>query len=133
MYSKIQSILNNHLASISGLPPILWENTTLELDDIDTYLEVHLFPADDYYPFLGDNTVNINGIYQINVVTPKSIGWGQAAQYVDILRQNFYRGQVLTDGDLYIKIKQTNVANGINTTEGTYVVPVSVIYFAYYK
>ena len=134
MYKDIQEILNSHLSRMPDLPIVVWENTVQEITENDTYFEVHLLPASNFYPEIGDySLVKLSGIYQINVITPKGIGWGNSANLVDKIIAHFPRNLVLTNGTVNVKIKQVDVAQGLKNEDGAYVVPVSIRYFSYYK
>ena len=134
MYKDIQSLLNEHLSQLSDAPTIAWENLYVEVDENEVYLEPHLFPSDTFYPEIGtDTAAYLSGIYQVNVVAPKGQGWGNVADLVDSITNHFKRGTVLSNENMSIKIKKVNFEPGIYNAKGNYVVPISIVYFTYYK
>jgi len=114
-----------YLSGISGLPDIFYPNIS-ETDIQGDYLTVHVLPAqpDD----IGLKEVkHLHGIIQIDVVTKQSIGAIHSAGIVDAVIAAFPRGTIIPTSNIRID-KTAYAVDGINTDEGNYKVPITIIY-----
>jgi len=133
MYKQIKGILSNHLDQMPYRPPVAWDNMFFEAKEDELYLEPKLFPGSVFYKFLGGNTPQYaRGIYQINIKAPKGTGWSDVADVVESIEEWFYRGLVLTDGDLKLRIEKLEFSPSIYSHDGKYVVSVSIYFYYYY-
>ena len=114
-------------------PKIVWENTVKEVNEEEVYLEPKLFPAKPAFFEIGTIApVYLTGIYQIDVKTPKGIGWHTATDLIDKLLSHFPRNLVLIKDDMSIKIINSYANQGMIDFKGVYTTPVSVEYYSFY-
>lgn len=102
-FTEIETILNDHLRTINGLPEsIVTENERLRATNssIASFMRTQLRPATTVFGTLGVNgTSFLNGLYVIDLFYPKDTGVTDANSDVDLLIVNFEAGDFLTDSN----------------------------------
>lgn len=130
--------LRQPLLAISGVPDICWENRSFEPPDPSSetpttgiHLVESIMPVHEKLVATGQ--VEILGIYQINVRTPKGTGTEDAEAWAKKVRDAFEPGNSIASVDVSqaaIAVDRCEPGVG-HIDQGWYVVPVSVTWRSY--
>jgi hypothetical protein len=122
-FTDISGAFDTHLAGMTSVPPIAWENIDFTPSAATLYLRPTMIASPTEQASLGDNGKDITeGIYQVDVFIPDSVG---RSVWPDLIADRFKRGTVLTQNDVSIRIRSASILIGLKD-ENFYVVPVSI-------
>ncbi len=111
IFTNIHAALNTKLNTLTGIPTIIWPNTTQQPVNGTSYLSPHLMPATTVLHNL-DGTQLHKGIYQIDVYCPLQSGLATLTTVLDSLF-TLFKGQSLISGSDTVYIQ----AVGVGATE----------------
>ena len=132
VFRDIAAALDSRLNSMSGKPPIAWENKAYEPTMGTLYARPTLIPGDTVQATLGDSGTDMNiGIYQIDIFAEAGTGKGAAITMADTIANHFKRGTDLTYNSRTVRIKSVSRQAGINNPDGWYQLPIEIIYVSY--
>ena len=127
VFNDIQAALDTQLATITGTP-IAFPNVPYTPQAGTTYLRAAFLPADTLQASLGGSGKDeTNGIYQVDVVTPR--GSGRPSE-VDTVADAFKRGTVLTYNSQSLRVRSVSMGPAI-LDEEWYFIPVSIDFQTY--
>ena len=127
IFNDVQAALDTKLATVSGTP-VAFPNIPYTPQATTTYLRASFLPAETVQAALGASGKDeTNGIYQIDVVTPRGSG---RPQLIDTVADLFKRGTVLTYNSIKVRIRSVSMAPAILDDEW-YFVPISVNFQSY--
>ncbi len=124
----ISTALSTHLKTMTGLPPVAWENAAFTPTNGTLYLRENTLFAGDIPIGLGfGDTVQKVGIYQVTVCSPLNAGKFAALDMADKVATHFARGTKLTKDSTIVIIGVTSIAPAM--IDGNwFIVPVSINY-----
>lgn len=140
MTDVVLDIGNALEARLEALTPKVtaYENATFDpsekLTDEDMfYQRAYLLPAASRSPTLGGTTelVEEKGIFQVSIYYRPDEGTAGARARAEAIRAHFPRGLTLTSGGVSVQIQQRASVGPAMSSDGWYVVPVSIPYFCY--
>lgn len=127
--TNLRAALDNHLNTMTGAPPISWENKGLDQNG-EVYLTQFLLPAETITvgQESGGSDV-LAGIYQVTVNVPKGSGKAAYLTETEKVKARFLRGLKIDKNGTRIMIHKT-WSNGALVDENFYRVPISIRYRA---
>lgn len=130
IYAGISGALDSRLNSMSGLPPVAWENRRYEPVQGTLYLRTTLLPGSTTQASLGTSGLDVSlGIYQIDVIAPINENKAEALAMADDIADQFNRGLDLTYSGITVTILNVSRRSGFKSqNEAWWVVPVEVSY-----
>lgn len=120
MLRDVTAALDQHLASMPGLPDVAWANTSYEPNVGDVHLQVSVLPAGGTLYSL-DHQQNTPGIYQVSVAAPIGKGSGAAHNMADKVRDHFAANRKIQD----VHIESIDFGPAL-FDDVWYVIPVSI-------
>lgn len=104
---KIAQLLRARLAAVAGVPAIISENVTATMQPALSYLREACLFGETFNPSLAaDGMQRQDGIYQIDVCTPKGKGKFEGLSVAELLKAAFRRQPAaMVDGDLRINLE----------------------------
>ena len=115
IYDEIRATLETHLASLSGLPPVVPENVRFTPQEGSPYIQTSLVPIRTRIRTLrgsNNNFQRYQGWFQIRIMTPRFGGTGTALSLVDEIANHFEVGKSLTTGSGFqLTIEYADVGN----------------------
>lgn len=105
----IRNALNAHLATLSPLPSIAWENVAFTPSNTAVHLRVNFLPAPTRASANHRSAMDFeSGVYQVDVYAPQNQGPNPASEVAESIRALFSRGAVLNGADgLRVNIEST--------------------------
>lgn len=103
--ATIQTLLDTHLQTLTGLPPLQLENTrNIGVTGV-AFSRATLLPARTTQVTIGINGKDeVKGLYQVDLFTPQDTGTATANALADDVMDHFPRGLVLTQSGIYLHI-----------------------------
>lgn len=127
----IRSVFETELNSITGLPPIGWENVNFSPSTSVGYLEPRLVPTRREPAVRGINPQLLyQGYYLIEVFTPSGYGPNKADTYASTLIDHFEVTKDISRGGTTVSIRYAERDLGIKE-DAFYKVPVRIGYYTY--
>ena len=125
--TELRTALDSHLDTMSGRPPVDWDNVGLDQSP-DIYLSQNLLPAegDTVGVEVGGSDV-LAGLYQIVINVPKGSGKAGHVAELERIKAHFVRSSSLVEGSTRVVISKI-WANSAIPDETHYRVPVSIRY-----
>lgn len=104
---KIAQLLRARLASVTGVPQVITENVTATMLANQSYLREACLFGETFNPTLDVNGMQRqDGVYQIDVCTPKGKGKFEGLSHIETLKAAFKREvAAMVDGDLKINLE----------------------------
>jgi hypothetical protein len=104
---KIAQLLRARLAAVVGVPAIISENVTATMLASQSYLREACLFGETFNPTLeAAGASRQDGVYQIDVCTPKGKGKFEGLAVVELLKAAFQRqAAAMVDGDLRINLE----------------------------
>jgi hypothetical protein len=123
--SKTQALLDAHLQTVVGLPPLQLENIRLTVDG-SPWCRATLLPAQSFVISLGVGaSKKMAGLYQVDVMYPQDDGSSPARNMADLIVDSFSIGTRLTDGDTTVIIDIASAMTAQSLVD-YYYVPVQI-------
>lgn len=117
-YERIHQLLDTHLSSYSGLPPLQKENTQEMAKTGRNFVRSSLILSRPSRATLGTSGRDrLVGLYQIDLFTPLNTGTPQMNALADGLVAHFPRSLILHDGDITINMRMTWRETGARATQ----------------
>lgn len=132
IFAEINEALETRLGSMSNVPDIAWPNITYSPEPDVMYLRPNNLPIDPVKIGVSDvDSFRRDGLYQIDVFSPKNAGAGAANSMAGSVYAHFPVGlELFTTTDSY-KIRVEQVAVEVGELVGAhYVVPMLIRYSA---
>jgi hypothetical protein len=104
-YTTIQTLLDEQLATVAGLPTLSKENTRNEPKTNVPYSRSTLLPTESIA--LSTHTDEYQGLYQIDLFYPQSKGVADGAGAADAVIAAFKRGLELGDDSLRVHVRMS--------------------------
>jgi len=104
-YSIIQDLLDEQLATVTGLPTLSRENTRNEPKTNVPYSRSTLLPIET--TARTTHTDEFQGLYQVDLFYPQSKGYKDAAEKADSVIAAFQRGLELVEGDVRVHVRMS--------------------------
>lgn len=102
-FVDIRAALTTRLQSLSGLPPVAWENVPFERTNGVAYIQPFVLLSEPSQAEIGAAGANRHvGIYQVSVFSPVGGGIGNALQLVDAICAHFKRGTVMPSNGIAV-------------------------------
>lgn len=128
-YEYIRRALEVRLSALSPSVPTSWENIPFTPPN-SIYQRAYILPASTDNPTYGGSFMRESGILHVSVCAPIGNGALDAVSRAGLLRSWFYRGLSLDSNGVIVRIlRSPSIAPAIYE-EKTYVIPVSIPYFA---
>lgn len=104
---KIAQLLRLRLMAVTGVPQVITENVTATMLANQSYLREACLFGETFNPTLDVNGMQRqDGIYQIDVCTPKGKGKFEGLSHIETLKAAFKREvAAMVDGDLKINLE----------------------------
>lgn len=103
--SNIRQALEGHLSTLSVLPDVAWDNVHFEPVVGTSFVESHLQPFRERRASVGKTgTIKKDGLYIINIMTPKNEGSKEADTLSDEIKNHFEASTSLTHGGTTVRI-----------------------------
>lgn len=132
VFLDISAALDSNLNSMTGLPPVAWENRKYTPVMGTLYLRPTLLSGDTVQSTLGDSGTDMNvGIYQVDVFAEAGKGKNAALVMADKVADQFKRGTDLAYNSRKVRVRNVSRRVGVNNTEGWYQVIVEVSYISF--
>lgn len=107
-----------------------FENVKYEPKSGVPYQRLQLAPKPVLNPTLGDNYYREVGEFQVFLCYPTHIGTSAVLTKAHAIRDNYFRGFTLVEGNTEIIISSTPRIDGAIITQDRYIVPVIISYFS---
>lgn len=127
MLRDVTSKLDQHLAAMTGLPPVAWPNVQFDPPSDTLYIAVMNMPADGTL-YSMERFQNTPGVYRINIYAPANKGPAQAENMADQIADHFRASSNLGDG---LFIEEINFSPGISD-DAHYMLPISINWRVYH-
>jgi len=125
----IRSLLEQRLNGITPAISYAWENSPFTPVNGIPYAKIFLLSSTPENPTLGDGFYRENGIFQVSLLYPLSVGSSTAATRAELIRTTFKRGTSMISGNITVRIPKTpKIAQGVVDTDRWHV-PVSIPFF----
>lgn len=126
----IHRAFEKHLATLPDVLPTAYENAQFFPVVGQPYQRVHWLTAEPENPTLGDGFYRERGLMQISLMYPLGSGTGEANIMAAALQDHFRLGFSATESGIIAQVGKTPaIAKGF-ASDGWWVIPVSVSYFA---
>jgi hypothetical protein len=104
---KIAQLLRARLAAVTGVPQVITENVTATMLANQSYLREACLFGETFNPTLeAGGMQRQDGVYQIDVCTPKGKGKFEGLAHIETLKAAFKReAGAMVDGDLRINLE----------------------------
>lgn len=104
---KIAQLLRLRLMAVTGVPQVITENVAATMLANQSYLREACLFGETFSPTLeADGMQRQDGIYQIDVCTPKGKGKFEGLSHIETLKAAFKREvAAMVDGDLKINLE----------------------------
>jgi hypothetical protein len=131
VFADISAGLDRRLNTMTGKPPIAWENKKFAPTQGTLYARPTIIPADTEQWSLGQNGQDLStGIYQVDVIAPAGKGKKAAYAMADTIADRFKRGTDIVENSRTISIINASRAAGFNDGD-RFIVPVTIQYRAF--
>lgn len=128
---NIRKAFEKYATSLSPEIDTFYENgPSVKPTQKKPYQKLQLVPLQPENPTLGDKYYREVGEFQIFLCYPAREGTGEALQKAQYIKDAFFRGSTLVEGDTEIIVKNTPFVDKGMVIEDRYVVPIIVKYFA---
>lgn len=130
---ELQNIRKAFEKAVTLLSPEIdtfYENSPAKPTQKKAYQKVQLVPFRPENPTFGDSYHREVGEFQIFLAYPAREGTGAALQKAQTIKDTFFRGSTLVEGDTEIIIGRTPFVDKGLIIEDRYVVPIIIEYFA---
>jgi hypothetical protein len=109
---KIAQLLRARLAAVTGVPAIITENVAATMQPAVSYLRESCLFGETFNPTLEVGGMERqDGIYQIDICTPKGKGKFEGLAVVELLKAAFQRQPAaMTDGALKINLEGSSTS-----------------------
>jgi hypothetical protein len=129
--TAIRAAFRSKLLTVSGLPPVAWQNRTFTPPNQAVWFKESLLPATSALTsFCGvgvDGLIQETGIYQITVYTPVGTETKAADDWASLLAATFKPGVVLSHSGQQVRCESAAIAPPVQETSW-FGVPVSIRY-----
>ena len=126
----IRSLLETRLDTLSPSIATVKENTAYTPVKGTVYQRVFVLMAQTENPTLGDGFKRERGIFQVNLHYPEFVGSGTSTARAELIKTLFKRGTTMNSGTLRVMIDRSPyTSQGLNS-DGFFVLPVSIPFFA---
>lgn len=122
-FEKSLTALNSDIATA-------YENSEFKPVVGQPYQRLQLAPNPVENPTIGDNYYREVGQFQVFLCYPTHSGTGDALTKAHLIRNTYFRGFTMVEGDTEIIISGTPRIDGAIITSDRYIVPVIISYFA---
>ena len=128
----IQNLLDTRLQTISGLPTLELENTTIDVTSNKTaWVRSTLLPAESTLVTVGSTAIReFQGYYQVDCFYPTGNGSNAAHVLADTVVSTFPIGLTLNNGAVTVYIQMASATVGYKVTK-YYCVPVRIQWSCY--
>lgn len=132
----IRKLLETRLNAISPALATAFENVAFTVVQKTPYQRVYLMFAEPEHPTMGGlpgsgtQLTRENGILQSTLYYPENAGAAALEARVELIRAQFYRGLVLTQGTVRVMVDKTPYTGRAFNEGGFFVVPVSIGFIA---
>lgn len=111
---RIAELLRARLGAVAGVPAIITENVTATMQPTTSYLREACLFGETFNPTLEtEGMARQDGIYQIDVCTPKGKGKFDGLAHIETLKAAFKReARAMTDGALKINLEGSTTSPG---------------------
>ena len=132
VFRDIDAALDAQLNTLTGLPPVAWENKSYTPTMGTLYLRPTSLPGTNAQSSLGTTGQDRNiGIYQVDVMAKLGTGKKLSTAMADSIADHFKRGSILTYNGLSVRIRSASRKAGRKTGDGWYMVPVEIEYITF--
>ena len=129
--NKIRADLEAHLGTLTGLPPLAYENVSYDRALGTTYIQVNYAPTSTRPIVRGPNPQQrYQGIFSLLICTPENLGSGAAYDLADSLSAHFQVHDALGTVAPFVNIEYVDVASGF-TDAPFFCLPVTIGWFAH--
>lgn len=120
MLREVSAALDQHLASMSNLPPVAWPNVNFVPPDT-IHIAVMNMPADGVMYGL-ERKQNTPGVYRINIYAPANKGPAEAENLADEIASHFRSNSTPIDN---LFIEEINFSPAV-FNDSDYMLPISI-------
>lgn len=132
IFLDISAALDTQLNTMSGLPPVAWENRGYTPVVGTLYIRPTLISGDVVQATLGDAGTDMNvGIYQVDIFAEAGKGKNEALVMADKIADQFKRGTDLTYNSRTVRVRNVSRQVGINNVDGWFQVIVEISYISF--
>lgn len=125
--TELRKALDVHLNTMSGVPPVSWENKGLDQDN-EIYLRQFLLPAETISPGISIGSSDVlAGFYQVTVNVPKGKDKSVYLAETEKVKARFFKGLRIVVGNTAVVIHKV-WSNTALMDENYYRVPISIRY-----
>lgn len=130
--NDLRAVLDNRLATASGLPTIVFDNQHYERVPGTSFLEVQFRPTTRRPAVRGINPSFLyTGLYRILIHTPEDQGSGAALDIADALLDRFAATTDITYNGYYVTIDFSEVSGVSYIDAPFFVLPVNIGWYSY--
>lgn len=126
----IRRAFEKALTSLNSDIDSAYENVSYTPIKTEPYQRLQLAPNPVENPTIGDNYYREVGEFQIFLCYPTHAGTEGALTKAHLIRNTYFRGFTLVEGNTEITISRTPRIDGAIITQDRYIVPVIIEYFA---
>lgn len=127
---NIRKAFEKSLTALNSDIDSAYENVKYEPKSNVPYQRLQLSPRPVVNPTIGDNYYREVGEFQVFLCYPTHIGTSAVLTKAHAIRNNYFRGFTLVEGDTEIIVSDTPRIDGAIVTQDRYIVPVIISYFA---
>lgn len=129
-YANLQTALDTHLQTLTGLPTLQTENTRNVGRTGESFARATLLPARPTQASVGQHGRDLRrGLYQVDLFVPMDGGTASVNALADSVIEHFPRGLVLTASDTNVAIELAYREVG-QRVEQFYMLPVIVVWWS---
>lgn len=122
----IRAALESHLAAITPVMPVAYENVTFNPVVGVAYMRANLLPNTPDNRVMGAVTYFERGLFQATICAPAGTGPGAADKQAQAVRSQFKRGVSLTSSGLTVNVTDTPKQSPGYVDGDRWCVPVSI-------
>lgn len=130
VFFDLSAALDTNLNTMTGLPPVAWQNIKYEPVNGTLYIRPTLLPADSTVATIGTGTDINQGIYQIDIFSPLDEGKNEAMLMSDTIAEQFKRDKELVYNGRTVVIRSTSQRIMSNEDSWAHYM-VEVVYYSY--
>lgn len=128
----VEAALEARLQEMVDLPPTAWEDKGFKPTTGVTHLRVHHLRNTPRSLYVDGPESRLMGIFQVSVFVPSGRGKVEAIALAEKVARLFEPVQSIDGGNHRIDLDDpANIASGMQTEDGWYMVPVSVNWMAF--
>lgn len=129
---SLSKAFDDYLQTFNDLPAYYVQGETAEPNADEKHLKGFLLNAENFTQFYSaQSPVRQDGLFQIDIRTPKSFGKWENYSLVDLVQSKFQINMILQNNNQKVKVKKISASKLSDDEENFYVTSVSIFYVVF--